>query len=154
MLTPHRLVHAYLIAAALTLGSPASAEDAAPPDGTITVRVWNLQNDKGQVGCSLYSKKDGFPMDSTKADARMMVQPSGKKATCVFKDVKPGTYAVSMMHDENKDEELETSFVGRPKEWWGVSNDVPSERFGPPKYEKATFKFDGKIKTLKIKARL
>jgi uncharacterized protein (DUF2141 family) len=154
MPTPHRFAHACLIAAALAFGVPVSAEDAAPVDGTITVRVWNLQNDKGQIGCSLYSKKDGFPTDSTKADARMMVQPSGKKATCVFKGVKPGTYAVSMMHDENEDEELETNFVGRPQEWWGVSNDAPLERFGPPKYENATFKFDGKIKTLKIKAQL
>ena len=154
MLTTSRFSTAFILAAALGIGSHALAEEAAPAAGTITVQVWNLQNNKGQVGCSLYSKKDGFPSDSTKADARMMVQPSGKKATCVFKGVKAGNYAISMMHDENKDEELETSFVGRPQEWWGVSNDAPPERFGPPKYENAIFKFDGTTKTLKLKAQL
>lgn len=154
MLTNPRLSTAFVLAAALGIGGHAFAEDATPEAGIITVKVWNLQNDQGQVGCSLYSKKDGFPMDSKKADVRMMVQPSGKRATCVFKGVKPGTYAISMMHDENKDEELETSFVGRPQEWWGVSNDAPSERFGPPKYENAIFKFDGTAKTVKVKAQL
>jgi uncharacterized protein (DUF2141 family) len=154
MLNKTRLSTAFIVAAALGFGAHAFAEDAAPPEGTITVQVWNLQNDKGQVGCSLYSNKDGFPTDSKKADARMMVKPAGTKATCVFKDVKPGTYAVSMMHDENEDEELETSFVGRPQEWWGVSNDAPSERFGPPKYENATFRFDGGAKIVKVKAQL
>jgi len=149
-----RISTAFMFAAAVSLSAPALAEGSSPPAGTITVEVWNLQNDEGQVGCSLYSKKDGFPTDSKKAKARMMVQPSKGKATCVFKGVEPGTYAVSMMHDANEDEELETNFVGRPKEWWGVSNDVPLERFGPPKYEKATFKFDGTTKTLKIKAQL
>ena len=154
MMTMSRLATAFMLAAALGVGSHALAEEPAPASGTITVQVWNLQNNNGQVGCSLYSKKDGFPSDSTKADARMMVQPAGKKATCVFKGVKAGSYAVSMMHDENKDEELETSIVGRPKEWWGVSNNVPAERFGPPKYEKAIFKFDGTTQTVKVKAQL
>ena len=154
MLNKTRFSTALIVFAALGFGAHAFAEDAASPEGTITVQVWNLQHDKGQVGCSLYSSKDGFPADSKKADARMMVKPAGKKATCVFKDVKPGTYAVSMRHDANKDEELETSLVGRPQEWWGVSNDAPSERFGPPKYENATFRFDGGAKTVKVKAQL
>jgi uncharacterized protein (DUF2141 family) len=58
------------------------------------------------------------------------------------------------MHDEDNDGELKTSMVGRPKEWWGVSSNVPAQRFGPPKYESATFDHDGKGKTIQIKLRL
>jgi uncharacterized protein (DUF2141 family) len=58
------------------------------------------------------------------------------------------------MHDENEDGELETSFVGRPQEWWGVSNDAPAERFGPPKYENASFPYAGTAETIKVKLRL
>jgi uncharacterized protein (DUF2141 family) len=135
--------------------APAWADSESPsPDGTLTVQISNIQNDKGQVGCSVFSKKDGFPMKSDKADARMFVKSKGGKATCVFKDVKPGKYAVSVVHDEDKDGEIKTSMVGRPKEWWGVSNDVPAERFGPPKYEKALFNFPGAAKTIKIKLQL
>lgn len=140
--------------AALGLAIPASAEDAPADSGILTVSITNIQNEKGQIGCSLYASDKGFPSEREKAKVRMFVKQSAGKATCTFKGVKPGTYAVSVMHDENKDGELETSFVGRPKEWWGVSNDVPAERFGPPKFEKATFKYAGSAKTIKVKLQL
>lgn len=148
----HRL---FLPAAAVAFLVAASAGAKDPPaDGTLTVKISNIQNDSGQIGCSLFSKKDGFPTKADKADARMFVKSKGGTATCTFKDLKPGKYAVSVMHDEDKNGELKTSMVGRPKEWWGVSNDVPAERFGPPKYEKALFDFAGAPKTIKIKLQL
>ena len=143
-------------AAIALIGGAASAlaEDAPAEPGVLTVRISNVQNDKGQIGCSLFKNKDGFPMDADKAMTQMFVKQKAGKATCVFKDVKAGTYAVSVMHDENKDGEMETSMVGRPKEWWGVSKNVPPERFGPPKYEAASFPYSGEAKALDIKLRL
>jgi uncharacterized protein (DUF2141 family) len=139
----------------LAAAPTASADsDSANAEGTLTVDISNIQNDKGQIGCSLYSKKDGFPTKPGKADATMFVKAKAGKATCEFKGVKPGKYAVSVMHDEDKDGELKTSMVGRPKEWWGVSNNVPAERFGPPKYEAATFAYTGDAETIKVKLRL
>jgi len=84
----------------------------------------------------------------------VFVKSKSGKATCVFKGLKPGKYAVSVMHDEDKDGELKTSMGGRPKEWWGVSNNVPPERFGPPKYEAALFSYTGEPKTIKVKLRI
>lgn len=143
---------------ALVMAVPVAAEDApaesAAEPGTLTVTVTNIRNDKGQIGCSLYASKDGFPSEPKKARVVVFVQQRSGKATCRFKGVKAGTYAVSVMHDENEDGELETSLVGRPKEWWGVSNDVPAERFGPPKYEKARFKYEGDAKAIRIKLQL
>ena len=149
----HRPLHWHVLAvSAFGLAAPGAAQ--SPPPGAITVQISNIQNEAGQVGCSLYSKEDGFPTEPKKADVRMFVSSKGGKATCVFKDVKPGKYAVSVMHDEDKNGELKTSIVGRPKEWWGVSNNVPAERFGPPKYEKALFDFSGEPKTINVKLQL
>lgn len=142
-----------LVVTAFGLTASAAA-DSHTSTAALVVDISNVQNDKGQVGCSLYSKKDGFPSDPKKAEKRIFVTPKNGKATCTFEGVAPGKYAVSVMHDENEDGELETSMVGRPKEWWGVSNNVPPERFGPPKYEAATFDFSGKPKTIKVKLRL
>jgi uncharacterized protein (DUF2141 family) len=64
---------------------------------------------------------------------------------------KPGTYAISVMHDLDKSGDLNTSLVGRPKEPWGVSNDVPARHFGPPLYQDCTFKYEGGKKIIKIK---
>ncbi len=138
------------------LGLAASAFAEAPPSdsGTLIVSITNIRNDKGQIGCSLFGSEDGFPSEPKKAKAQMFVKQSGGKATCTFKGVRPGTYAVSVMHDENQDGELETSLVGRPKEWWGVSNDVPAERFGPPKYENAKFTYSGEAKAIPVKLQL
>ena len=124
---------------------------SAPP---LASTSGNDNNDAGQIGCSLYSKKDGFPSDPEKAANRMFVKSKAGKATCVFESVKPGKYAVSVMHDEDEDGELKTNLVGRPKEWWGVSNNVPPERFGPPKYEAASFSYGGEPKTIRVKLRL
>ena len=144
-----------LAVTAFGLSSPVAADtEPSPANGTLTVEISNIQEDKGQVGCSLFSKKDGFPSEADKAMSQMFVKSKAKKATCVFKDVKPGKYAVSVMHDADSDGELKTSMVGRPKEWWGVSNNVPAERFGPPKYEAATFSYTGAPKTVKVKLQL
>lgn len=147
-ISPHWLL---LTLALIPLPSTALADSIA---GTLTVDVSNIQNDAGQIGCSLYSKEDGFPSKPEKAADRMFVKSKAGKATCVFKGVKPGKYAVSVMHDEDKDGELKTNMVGRPKEWWGVSNNVPPERFGPPKYEAASFSYGGEPKTIQVKLRL
>lgn len=144
-----------LAVTALGLTAPAAADSETPnANGTLTVEISNIQNGKGQIGCSLFAKKDGFPSKPDKASATLFVKQKAGKATCMFKDVEPGKYAVSVMHDADKDGELKTNIVGRPKEWWGVSNNVPPERFGPPKYEAATFAYTGDPKTIKVKLRL
>lgn len=154
MLKPTHAVLPILAAAFLLSPLAATAEEAPASSGSIVVAIRNLQNDRGQVGCSLYAKESGFPSDPDKASKSLFVKPKAGKASCTFTGVEPGRYAVSVMHDEDEDGELETSLVGRPKEWWGVSNDVPAERFGPPKYDKATFEFPGGTKTIEIKLQL
>lgn len=142
-----------MLVAFVAIPSLSGAEEApvAAADGTLRVEVLNIQNDQGQIGCSLFVKPDGFPSDAKKALKAMFVNPKNKKATCTFSGIKPGTYAVSIMHDLDKSGDLETNLVGRPKEPWGVSNDAPAERFGPPKFEAASFKYTGKPTSMTIK---
>ncbi|MEM7138146.1 MAG: DUF2141 domain-containing protein [Myxococcota bacterium] len=133
----------------------ADAEEPAPPvkDDALRIEVLNIRSDRGQIGCSLFTKADGFPSDAKNAASMTFVKPKGRKATCVFKKVKPGTYAVSVLHDLDGDGELATSLVGRPKEPWGVSNDAPPQRFGPPEFKAASFSATGAAQTLRIKLR-
>jgi len=155
-MTRRSTVHRFILALVAVASSSTAAADqeTASPAAVLTVDVSNIQNDKGQIGCSLYSKEEGFPSKPKKADSMLFVKSKAGKATCVFKGLKPGKYAVSVMHDEDMDGELKTSMVGRPKEWWGVSNNVPPERFGPPKYEAALFSYTGDPKTIKVRLRL
>jgi uncharacterized protein (DUF2141 family) len=113
-----------------------------------------LENDQGQIGCRIFSKEDGFPDKKEKADKQLYSKPKSKKGGCTFVGYKPGTYAISVMHDLDKSGDLNTSLVGRPKEPWGVSNDVPARRFGPPLYQDCTFKYEGGKKIIKIKLQM
>ncbi len=150
----------WIAVAALTLAAVAPAlaqdEEGAQTEtvDTIVIEISNLQNDGGQIGCSLFSKEDGFPMKADKADKRLWVRSKSKKATCTFSGMKAGAYAIAVVHDADENGELNTSFVGRPKEWWGVSNNAPAHRFGPPKFEEAKFQYEGGKKTLKVKLQL
>ena len=131
---------------------PTEAKPAeAKPADEIVVEILGLENDQGQIGCRIFSKEDGFPDKKEKADKQLYSTPKSRKGGCTFVGYKPGTYAISVMHDLDKSGDLNTSLVGRPKEPWGVSNDVPARRFGPPLYQDCTFKYEGGKKIIKIK---
>ena len=127
------------------------APGSEPRSGVIMVEVSGLRADKGQIGCAIFSRDKGFPDEMDKALKQVFVKPKGKKAVCRFEGYAPGTYAISVMHDLDMNGELNTSFVGKPKEPWGVSNNAPMQRFGPPRYDDCTFKYAGGDKNLKVK---
>ena len=74
---------------------------------------------------------------------------SDEKASCEFSQIEPGTYAVSVFHDENSNGKLDTNFLGIPREGVGASNDARGH-MGPPKFDAAHFQFSGGRLNLKI----
>jgi uncharacterized protein (DUF2141 family) len=106
-------------------------------------------NDKGQTLCALFSSANDFPKETEKAVARTSSVISNQHAVCDFPGVAPGTYAVSVIHDENSNGKLDTNFMGIPREGVGASNNARGH-FGPPKFDAASFRFSGGQFTLKI----
>lgn len=49
-----------------------------------------------------------------------------------------GDYAVSVYHDENLNGDMDSGFMGIPKEPYGFSNNAKSS-FGPPKWRDVKF---------------
>ena len=66
-----------------------------------------------------------------------------------FDDLPEGEYAISIFHDENNNNELDTNFLGIPKEGLGASNDARGH-FGPPKYKDVKFYLKNGSKTITI----
>jgi uncharacterized protein (DUF2141 family) len=90
-----------------------------------------LQNNNGQVLLEFSNEKG--------AKIRGIVQPiSGKKCIIVIKNLKPGKYAFKYFHDENKNEKLDTNWIGVPTEGFGFSNNAEG-MFGPPSFDKTIF---------------
>ncbi len=120
---------------ALTAQLALTSAFAATPKIQITVL---LESNEGSVFCALHDKEKAFPSEAKKAVATSKVKPKGKKALCTFENVAPGTYAVAAYHDSNDNGELDTNWIGIPKEGTAATNDAKG-RMGPPKFEDAKF---------------
>ena len=123
--------------AALAGGVAATAADNASLDVTVT----GLRNKKGSISVCLTANSKVFP-DCTK-DSKAMKRTVKANAGGVisFADVAPGTYALSLIHDENGNGKLDTS-LAIPKEGFGFSRN-PKITFGPPKFRAASFALAG-----------
>jgi len=117
--------------------SPASPAVAtsAPTRSTITVRIQGLRHDRGTVLVALYDNERSF---AKKRDplAGAEAPPKNRGAVVVFKDVKPGRYALAFFHDENNNKDLDTSLLGVPAEAFGFSRDAMG-KVGPPSFDAA-----------------
>src|SRR5215475_8359103 len=136
---------------AILLIASLSASQVQPPEGNlIQVEIEGLRNNNGQVLCALYSSAEGFPKNATKASAHTKANISNGHAVCEFPGLAAGTYAISVFHDENSNGKLDASFIGKPREGVGASNNAKGH-LGPPKFDAAAFKFPGGRLDLKIK---
>ena len=138
-----------LLAVCLVSLARCMAQAVPPQRGVIQVDVVGLRSNNGQVFCALYASAEGFPKNSQKAIRRDTSSITGKKASCEFSGIEPGTYAVSVFHDENSNGKLDTNFLGIPREGVGASNDARGH-MGPPKFDAARFQFSGGRLNLKI----
>jgi uncharacterized protein (DUF2141 family) len=143
---------------ALSGASAARAQDRAPagerrPDagagatspagpGRLTAEV-RTAHDRGLVVCALFRSARGFPDEAELYSAAFTrVRPRDRKALCVFEAVPPGTYAISVFHDEDGDGRLARGAFGIPSEGWGTSRNA-SAALGPPSFGDAKFRHPG-----------
>jgi uncharacterized protein (DUF2141 family) len=131
------------------ISSAALAQPQAPQENQIHVEIVGLRDDKGQALCSLFSTAGDFPKKTEKAVAHSASIITNRHAVCEFPGVAPGTYAISVFHDENSNGKLDTNFMEIPREGVGASNDAKGH-FGPPKFDAAAFRFAGGRPGLKI----
>ena len=103
----------------------------------VVVRVMGVPEPLGQIGCSLFSGPQGFPMDNS--TARFVWLPAeAQGVTCRFGNVPAGRYVVSVGHDLNRNGRVDTHLFGLPTEQWGVSNNArPALR--APRFDEAVF---------------
>jgi uncharacterized protein (DUF2141 family) len=137
------------LAAALIAAFGPFRQAPAPAENVVDVEISGLRNDKGQILCALFASADAFPKKADKAIARLTTKIAERKAFCDFTGVAPGTYAVSVVHDENANGKLDTNFIGMPREGVGASNDAKGH-MGPPKFAAASFHYEGGRLDLKI----
>jgi uncharacterized protein (DUF2141 family) len=120
-----------------------------PPAGGVSIKIKGIEGNKGQLALLIFSGANGFPSDHTKAMKQAMVPITGNTVVYTFTDLPAGTYAVTVMHDENKNNTLDTNMFGIPEEGIGVSNDALS-MFGPPAFKECAFTHNGSSTSIEI----
>ncbi len=110
---------------------------------SINVKVQNISNNRGVIACAIFESEEGFPNKTLKfASKIMLTQITGKDASFEFSDIKPGKYAITVIHDENHNGKLDTNFLGIPKEGCGFSNGAEAI-MSAPSFSDAVFFYDG-----------
>ena len=116
----------------------------------VEVKVEGLRSSDGSIRYSLFGAAEGYPQDGSKAVRKGSAPIAEKASVFQIKDLTPGPYAISVIHDENNNEKLDTGLFGIPTEGIGASNNAKGS-FGPPKFEDARFDVGAKGATQVIK---
>jgi len=112
----------------------------------LQVTITNIKGHKGNIIVGIYDSDENFlkkPLDGKMAKA------VGDSVTVVFENLKPGKYAISVLHDANKNKDLDKNKLGIPKEGYGFSNNVMGA-MGPPSFERAQIDLTADQKDLDI----
>jgi uncharacterized protein (DUF2141 family) len=166
MKSSSKLVLGALLLACLLSSSLIHAEEPAKPSastGKISLSVHSfLPHLGGTARLYVFDTKktfNKFPKALKKIDVPIKTMKLMEKKTkdgekqsqwyVELKDMKPGTYAVSIVHDENNDGKMnQVMGIGPPKEGVGCSNSTG----GMPKWKESKFKLEsGENKKLSIK---
>jgi uncharacterized protein (DUF2141 family) len=119
-------------------GLPAQGNEA-PPEGLLTVEVAGLAGESGSVYIAVYNSAKTWLGDAPVDFRQVDIQEALDRELVVANLVLPvGEYALSVFYDVNANGELDTSFIGMPKEPIALSNDARA-KFGPPRYSDAKF---------------
>jgi uncharacterized protein (DUF2141 family) len=109
---------------------------SAVPAAELEIRLERVRNERGSVHLCLTREPAHFPDCGKDPAATKRSVPAGV-ATIRFTGLRPGEYALSVLHDENRNGRLDT-LVGVPKEGFGFSRS-PKVLFGPPRFDQVRF---------------
>jgi uncharacterized protein (DUF2141 family) len=138
---------------AMAMAGSAAALSAAPAwAGDVVITVTDLRSTKGVVRACMTTRADVFPKCAKDPNAHRTVVPAGKTVEIRFTGVKPGEYAIALLHDENDNGKADRAMGMMPKEGYGFSRDAPV-KMAPPKFTDAVFKLVEGANRVTIKMR-
>jgi len=103
---------------------------------SLEIHVDNIKSKKGSIQFGLFNSEADFLKNPIE---KRVIKSTGTGITVVFENLQPGDYALSVIHDENENGELDSNAFGIPKEGFAFGNNALGS-FGPPSFEKATIK--------------
>lgn len=115
---------------------------AGQPAATLEVDIEGMRNQRGVIHACLSEDPQHFPDCSADPGAMKLTVPAAARQIR-FTRVPPGRHALTLFHDENSNQRLDT-FLGIPREGFGFSRN-PKVRFGAPKFNQVDIEIIGGI---------
>ena len=141
----HRRAYA-LTLPLLLLAAPLVAADAG---GALRVRVTHVDAERGgTLRCGLFRPDDEWLGTSPSRTAS--AEGHGDTARCEFDAVSPGRVALTVLHDEDDDREMDRT-LGVPSEGYAFSRGVQHDGLTPPDFDEAAIELDGSERTLEVR---
>jgi uncharacterized protein (DUF2141 family) len=121
--------------------------------GILMVEITGLKEATGNVYIAVYDSDSTWLSDETVMNKKISIAEAldGELVRAELL-LPPGEYALSVFYDEDNNGELNTNFIGMPKEPIALSNNAVA-KFGPPSYEDAVFTLGAEPKIQRISMR-
>ncbi len=112
-------------------------QNGSAPTSTLILRVAGIRNKTGVIRFALFTSQQGWPDDKSQAVKFGSLPANGSVATFTIPGLPEGSYAISVIHDENENHKLDRDLFGRPKEGIGFGNN-PKIRFSAPTWKQCS----------------
>lgn len=125
----------------------------APQNASIIdLHIHGAKSDEGLIRILIFESEKGYPDQPDQALRSYSVPLKDKKSNLKITDLKPGTYAICVIHDADENGKLNTNPVGYPTEKYGFSNNAKAY-FSAPAFSKAAFELKQETKIVRIQLR-
>lgn len=115
-----------------------------------TLEVTNVTSNKGNIMVGICSTEDQF-LEKDKCTYAFSM-PAAKGTMVKNLNIVKGKYAIIIYHDENNNKILDRAMFGKPKEYYGFSNNKYGAFGSKPEFAEAVVNIDGKTNaTVKLR---
>lgn len=124
-----------------------AGQAASGTGAVLELKVTDLKNARGKVLVSLFTDEASFLKSPYKTLAVDISE--AKEVRVRFDGLAAGSYALAVFHDKNDNGELDTNFLGIPKEGYGWSNN-PKPTFRAARYDECMFTIASASETVSL----
>lgn len=117
---------------------------------TLTIKINNIRNNKGVLQVAIFESADQFDKESP--GKKVVVDKTDIKNGCTYVKIKlkPGTYGISILDDEDNSGNITYKFRLYPKEGVGFSNYILN-KLRKPSFSDFSFDLTNEDKTVVVK---